>query len=227
MKAKVKTKNGQNADVEIFGIIGKRWKIKAIIYDLNENKFKIIPFFKQKNLSSYNVIFPVENEPKDWIHNEKISGYSWFIKEKDIIKKIKRNIALSQEIDKKCIDLQQKTKIKNLFEIKNKQDIETILCFTSYFHDSYVKNFIKTNEKIEIELDTTWGNGVIFTLTNEPKTNLTLNYGNFGEILDSTMFFQDKQIFWTNNPDVKSKDDLEKDDAYFSAGKIICELLIY
>ena len=41
------------------------------------------------------------------------------------------------------------------------------------------------------------------------------------------MFFQDKQIFWTNNPDVKSKDDLEKDDAYFSAGKIICELLIY
>lgn len=191
-----------------------------IALDENNEKLKRYKILNNsdKNLH-YNVFF-FESPTKDWIESsedENISGYDWFIADKFAVNC--ENEKVSAEILNKCKEMQKNVRIEDKYTIKNRKDVSDLLYLTD-FHDAFVKDIAKNKDEINIVLDTTWDIIIHFTLKGNPKTNLTLNYGCYGEIFSSTMFIENQKIYWTNEANAKSFKDIEGYGRYFCADTV-------
>ena len=219
MKVKIKVGNKFIERVS-FAEIDAGNKSYIIALDENNEKLKKYKIIENKNLSLMCAVFFFECPSADWIEyekNNKIQGYDWFLKDENAIKC--NNKLVNSETLNRCVKMQSKIKIKNVFNIKTQKDIDNLLYLTD-FHDAYVKSIIKKGDTMYITLDTTWGIIVHFKLSGNPKTNLLENYGSMGEIFDSTLFFENGKIYWVNDPDIQSEQYMDVDCLYFCAEKI-------
>lgn len=76
------------------------------------------------------------------------------------------------------------------YEIKTKNDIETLIDLTCGFHDGYIKSIKKYKDRTLVVIDTTWDLIIHFELKGAELSPLfKVGYGGYGEIFDSSMFF--------------------------------------
>ncbi len=227
MIARIKTKTGFYDSV-VFALAGKGWDLKVLVLNENYNKLEFIKIWGSKrNIFIYN-----SEECNDWIQKRKISGFDWVLK--SISKKFFKFI-INNDILDRCNTLQANIENCEQFEIKNKNDILGLMWCSCDFHDSYVKKMYMESGKQYIQFDTTWGCDIIFELDGDVKTNLFENYGRvtnedgeYLEIFDSSMFFENGLIYWANDESVQSFSDLISSKCYyFSAKNVKWELIIH
>lgn len=218
---RVKIKVGDKIlDKIAFLKVDNKYDSYIIALDENNEKLRKFNIVSLENAKIESNVFFFESPAKNWIgyvKSKKISGYDWFIADKNARECI--NNKIDPKILNKCKQMQSKIKINDNCEIKTQKDINDLLYLTS-FHDSYVKDISKIGDEIKIVLDTTWGIVVTFYLKGNPKTNLEIGFGNRGEIFDSNMFFENGKIYWVNDFDVKTADNIDTELKYFCAENV-------
>ena len=118
------------------------------------------------------------------------------------------------------LKFQKEVKIFESYEIKTKNDIETLIDLTCGFHDGYIKSIKKYKDRTLVVIDTTWDLIIHFELKGAELSPLfKVGYGGYGEIFDSSMFFEGGKIYWTNDI-VDSAKEICDDRIYFSATEV-------
>ncbi len=195
----------------------------ACYYDNISNSKCIVFDEKYETLVSVGLRVPRRNlweydySRKDWTKNGKWEGLDFIIYDKQLLSDIEKGKNVSREVIEKCLKFQEKVKVFDIYEIKTEKDIETILDLTCGFHDGYIKSIKKYKDKTLVVIDTTWDLIIHFELKCAEFSPLfKVGYGGYGEIFDSSMFFENGKIYWTNDITNSAKDICD-DRIYFSA----------
>ena len=225
MIAKIKTDKGIYDSI-VFAIFKNGWESEALVFNQDYTYVQKVPMYKIIDSKIYREVFIYNtDEDGDWVNDEKYEGYTWILENLDKVN--------DTAIFDKCKILQASVKDCDWFEIKDKSDIDGLMCVAIGFHDSYVKNIYVENEKQYIHFNTTWGCEILFELDGNAETNLVKGLGHmmigddYPLILDSSMFFDNNLIYWVDDDRFDSSADLDKSEYYyFCANRIKWKLII-
>ena len=224
MKARIRTKDGFY-NSEVFALYKRGWNSAVTVFNGTADAIELVKIWSPgRNVFIYNT-----ERSKDWVVRKNVEGYDWVLK--NTSKKFFKTV-INQSILNKCREVQVAAADFDWLEIKNQTDIDGLMECAFEFHDSYVEDSYVEGEKRYILFDTTWWCKILFELEGNIKTNLFKDFGRevvekqFIGILDATMFFENRLIYWTNSQTVKTSCEIESYDYYFCAEKVKWKLII-
>lgn len=225
MIAKIKI-NKEIYDSIVFAIFKNGGESEALVFNQDCTSVQKVHMYKILDKKIYREDFIYNtDEGSDWVSNEKYEGYNWILENLDKVN--------GTDIFEKCKILQASVKDCDWFEIKDKSDIDGLMCVAIGFHDSYVKNIYVENGKQYIHFNTTWSGEILFELDGNAETNLAKGLGHmmigdyYPLILESSMFFDNNLIYWVDDDRFGCSADLDKFEYYyFCANRINWKLII-
>ncbi|MBQ7924173.1 MAG: hypothetical protein IJ329_02580 [Clostridia bacterium] len=231
MIAKIKTKNNTLYDTTVFAVrSGGTWTKTCIIgFDEDEKKLQFINVYPKGNTC----VFVVDNEETGWFSGKKIRGVDWIVKDKTLLKKIKKGKPIPEEIMERCRAMQRAIPITSAdwTEVTEEKSAEALMSVARSFHDGWVEEIVDDGFETEVVLRV-WGGFIRFKLTNATLSNkFVVGYGQCtGEyidlIYDSSVFCENGRIYWTNDEQVKSAKDIVEETVWFSCEKMLWKLEI-
>lgn len=219
MIARIMTDNGYYDSI-VFAIYKKGWASEVLVFNCEFNALQFVKMWKPtRNVFIYNA------EQEGWTIKKKVEGYDW------ILENVSRRffkIKINEAILDKCKELQAAVKECEWFEIKNKADVDGLMFASCDFHDSYVKKMYVDDGKQYIHFDATWGCDILLELDENIQTNvfeglghIVNEVGEYLQIYDASMFFENGLIYWVDDESVQSSLNLDKSKWYYFCAKNI------
>lgn len=232
MIAKIKTKNSVYSSV-IFGILVNGWGSQAIIMNESNTALKIIDYWRtSKKGYIERIVFEIDSDTDGWIKRDDFEGYDFIYQR--LKKRLLKTTINADDILDKCKEMQSKVTDPEWYYVKTEKDIKDLDALALNFHDGAIKKIDGNEDKTVIEI-AVWSCRIIFELEGDVKTNLyvgcgcdAVEDGDFDEIFDSDMFFENGYFYWVNAEGVKSSEEIRKydDNRYFRAKNVRWKVVI-
>lgn len=214
MIARIRTKDG-SYDSAVFAIYDHETYSEALVFDREGQTLKRERFSSRIPHGIRIDVFIFDTKTENWVKKGENEGYEWLLGHE-----------AEEGISERCKEIQAHIRVPAWFELKDKDDVEGLISATAGLHDAYVKKIYKRGEKLYLRF-AAWSCEVLFELTGEPETNLCEGYGHmsigneYPLILDTSVFFEDGKVCWTDFEGAHSFADRDKYEcAYFLAEKI-------
>lgn len=225
MIAKVKTENGTVYDTVVFADIADSWNSRIIGFDETLETIREIPYYHlspERHITQLLII--IDSDQEGWITDDSTDGYDWLISDKRYLQMIQDHAPLPEEIFARCKALQDALNLPEWREVTDEKSVENLMRAAGGFHDGMI-SAIQTEDDFTTVSMEIWGGIVHIRLENaELSENCIVNYGNMGEILDSSLFFENGRIFWTDEWDVRSTDEFFEELGYFSGTRMFWKI---
>ncbi len=214
MIARVKEKNGFY-DSAVFAIYHHKDSAEALIFDRDGQELKRVPFFSLIDQSIRIDVFIFDTRAEHWVKRGKSEGYDWLLGHE-----------ADDEVLERCRKIQAGIRVPEWFGLKTEADVEGLIEATSGLHDAYVEKIYKKGEKLYLRFSA-WSCDVLFELTGNPETNLCNGYGHmeiedeYPIIFETSVFFEDGKVCWTDDEQVKSFADRDRSDCAFFLAETI------
>lgn len=229
MKAKLVLDSGKIIDAEIFAYIWTQKSNVAVYFDSETQKLNTL---RERNEIKCFIVDV--GTADDWVKvNNDVEGFNWVL---PYLKIENETVTILDGYDiEKCRRLQQAVKIPTWHEIKTQTDCKSVVSAGFDFHDSHVSTLKKQGNKMKIVFDDSgWGFKIEFELEGDIETNLVLNFGAGGLnrpdyydlIFCSSMFIENGAIYWVDDENINSLNDLKGEYFYFKANKVKWKLII-
>ncbi|MBE6645207.1 MAG: hypothetical protein E7612_07515 [Ruminococcaceae bacterium] len=223
MIARIK-KDETTYDTVVFAVLSDGWYSKIIGFDETFETLEYIniygsvtPYIKQQ-------IFFIDSSDDEWSTKGKISGFSWIINNTLLLKLLEQDRYIPDEILSRCIEIQKNTIIPEWFEVLDEKSAKNLLVASECFHDAIIETVKTENSETFITIKI-WEAKIHLKLKDANlSSNCKVGYGNLGEIYDSSIFFEDGRIFWTDCDGANSKNSLRNASCFFSATKMLWKL---
>lgn len=214
MIARIRTSTGFY-DSAVFAIYYHAKYYEVLVFDKKGNKLKL----QRSDVSCSDKIlicvFIYDIRTENWTKTPQAEGYDWILGHE-----------ITYDVLERCKNIQSQIPSPEWFEIKDQADADGLLRAATYFHYAYVKDIFYIGERLCI-LFKAWSCEVLFSLEGNATTNLVKGFGNiriddaFPFIYDSAVFLEDGKIYWTDNEETDSFEEIEQEVRYyFSAEKV-------
>ncbi len=214
MIARVRTESGFYDSV-VFAIFYNKNDSEAVVFDEGMTALKRVRFNSICGHSIRRDVFLFDTREESWFRTEDKEGFDWLL-----------GRALDDTLLDRCKGLQAQVNTPEWLDLKTQEDVDGMCDATVGLHDGYVKKIYRIGDKLYIRF-TAWSCEVLFELTGSPETNLIVGYGHmsigneYPLIDDSSVFFENGKICWTDDFQVRSLADLKLSrPAYFLAEHI-------
>ena len=221
----IKGQSGEIYASPVFAEIGKGWDIKSVVLNETGDSLILLPLVKKEFKYICNNYFYIdESVQAGWVKKRRISGFPEIIKNKALLKQLKRGQTISMDgltiINEYKLPLPVITK----FEVKTERDVSTFNTVCWGLHDADIEKIDRIDNDLIINFDTTWEKHIIITFHNVTET---LGLDNLACILDSTFIIEDNHITWEVTSGFDSSwNGLDERQVYIVAERVEWELLI-
>lgn len=225
----IKGQSGQIYCSPVFAEIGKGWDIQSVVLNEKNDALILLPHVKDKSDISHFCYYYIDYTLQDgWERNESISGFPEIIKNRQLIKDLKKGKSISIE-GFQCIKLYSlPLPVITNFTIKNKHDVDTFYTVSWGLHDACIEKINRIDNDIIINFDTTWDKHIIMSFHNVKETEgiEKKDIEQIDCILDSEIDFCDNGLIWEISDFVSNGDYGLEDTPYIIAELISWELII-
>lgn len=209
----IKSQSGEIYASPVFAEIGKSWNIKSVVLNKTNTSLILLPLLKKRSaLHSFNYFYIDETTEDGWIKNRRISGFTEIIKNKPLLKSLKRGKHVSADGLEVMKKYNLPLHVINTFEIKTEQDISTFNTVCWGLHDAYVEEMSQIDGDIIINFNTTWEKHIILTFHNVKESR---NLDQIKDVFDSTFKIGSDCATW------------KATDGFDSAWNVLSERQIY
>lgn len=225
MIAKIKTDHGTVYDTVVFAILLDGWDSKIIGFDEKLETLQELPYYylSPERHFEHLLVF-VDSDEEGWFADETISGLKWLVGDPDLLKMILEGEPLPEEILARCKALQNEVNPPEWREVTEGKALDDLLLASGGFHDGSIAAVETDGDSACISI-TVCGGVIHLRVENAILSPLCkVDYGNMGEILDCSLFFENGRIYWADEYGLEKADELTDEFCYFSGTKMLWKI---
>lgn len=192
MIAIIKNENNEEYVSNIFAIKWNSWDTECIVFDEYLNNIKLIKMY-DGGKQIVRRVFIVDYEKFD-CKNGGWEGLDCVVKDKNLMKTLKKNKVISIEDYPQFKEYVQEIKLPEWFDIKTQKDCDGLIGVSFAFHDSVPIRAEQNGNNLELELDTTWGCHITMKFIDIIDMDII---NRIGLIYDSEMKVENDVVCWT------------------------------
>ena len=234
MKALINHGDGTYHASKVFAIINDKiedkWKAgyyyRYLVFDENNNKLYFQDEYAHNTKYIKKLLLIYDYDSSDMKLDEKGLGKVNFIS-KDELDKIINSGEYTNELLDKCKKYITKYDGEYI-DIKNKNDIENLMCVSGDFHDGYIKEINRNNEgELVVLFDGLWGCNIemIFSKDVEYNNGRSIEEGDVWWF-SCAMIFKDNKIYFADDECYTAEDDIKNYSTWFIAEKVKYRIII-
>lgn len=225
MIAKVKPESGNAYVTAVFAVINDRHNSRFLCFDETLKALRWIPYYRMVSLTKSKLqLIIIEATQDGWITEGKTSGYDWIVSDKRYLIMVQNHGPLPDEIMERCRSLQDAVHFPEWREITDEKSAKEMLSATAGCHDGYILAIESEGDFTTISMEV-WGGIVHIRLENaELSENCIVGYGNLGEILDCSVFFENGRVYWVNKYGFESTARFTSELCYFSGTRMFWKI---
>lgn len=225
MIAKVKSESGKVYDTVVFALLLDGWDSKMIGFDEELRTLRELPYYYLSPERHIHQLFAfIDSDETGWAEKESVSGVEWLVSRPELLEQIHKGEPLPEEILTRCKALQNEMDLPEWREVVPGKAREDLLLASGNFHDGVIAavEWMGDSACISIEV---WGAVIHLRLEHaELSENCVVDYGNMGEILDSSVFFENGRVYWADDCDFEHFDELTDEFCYFSGTRMFWKI---
>ncbi len=225
MIARIKTANGVVYDTVVFAVINDRHNSQFLCFDETLKALRWISYYRKISLMKSKLqLIVIEATQDGWITEGKTKGYDWILSDKRYLKMIQNHGPLPDQIMARCKALQDAVSLPEWREITDEKSVNDFLSATGLCHDGCILAIESEGDFTTVSMEI-WGGTVHVRLENAKLSpNCIVGYGNIGEILDSSVFFENGRVYWTNEYCINSTDQFLEELCHFSGTRMFWKI---
>lgn len=232
MIAKIADDNKREYYSTVFALCNNGWHTAVIVFDDEKQRFAYVPMYPRNSSYPARRVFLIDCSHQDFLLNQSVrispfrtlhnvEGYPWLLSDTKLFSDILNGKDVDSHYKEMAANLNASIHISEWTLVQRKQDIESLKCTAWDFHDGVIESYRYNagTDCLEVVFTGCWGSKITLRFQADPKVHIHLSDPNDSYVADSSIFFDNGYVYWTDDYSIESEESLlsTTDVNYFAA----------